>query len=347
MDEAHILEDLLGVESPSGREATACLVFAEHARQLGFRVRFDRTGNALATMGSGTPHTMFLGHIDTVPGTWPVRMEDGILHGRGAVDAKGALVAGLVAAARVGPMTAGTRTVVAAVGEECDSRGALELLRNPAPDALIVGEPSGWNRVAIGFRGRRTGIFRATSPVSHVSSPEPGSLDRAVDVASGLRASLKAAGGTGLFASASARIFRWMHEARPFDEGTEFEIDLRTPVGFDHDLLVRAAPEIEWASPLDAVLVNKNNGVVRSLVAGIRTMGGQPEYLCKAGTSDMNHAASRWAIPMASYGPGDPTLDHSREERISLSELSRSVAVLHDAFLRLNVLGASPRVQVC
>ena len=35
---------------------------------------------------------MLLGHQDTVPGRIPVRMEDGRLFGRGAVDAKGCLL---------------------------------------------------------------------------------------------------------------------------------------------------------------------------------------------------------------------------------------------------------------
>jgi len=140
MDELRLLLDLVEVPSPSGDEGAACDVFLARATRLGFRAERDAVGNVIATIGSGGPHTMFLGHIDTVPGFWPVRFESGSLSGRGVVDAKGALAAALLAAARLGLDGPGTRTVVAAVGEETDSRGAQHLLRCDPPDALLVGE---------------------------------------------------------------------------------------------------------------------------------------------------------------------------------------------------------------
>jgi len=135
MDELRLLLDLVEVPSPSGDEGAACDVFLARATRLGFRAERDAVGNVIATIGSGGPHTMFLGHIDTVPGFWPVRFESGSLSGRGVVDAKGALAAALLAAARLGLDGPGTRTVVAAVGEETDSRGAQHLLRCDPPAA--------------------------------------------------------------------------------------------------------------------------------------------------------------------------------------------------------------------
>ncbi|MGI0129220.1 MAG: M20/M25/M40 family metallo-hydrolase, partial [Thermoplasmata archaeon] len=60
--------------------------------------------------------------MDTVEGRRPARRRGGKVHGRGAVDAKGALAAALCAGERFsGP---GELTIVAAVGEETDGRGA-------------------------------------------------------------------------------------------------------------------------------------------------------------------------------------------------------------------------------
>ena len=55
----------------------------------GLRSIVDVAGNAVGVIGSGPKSIVLLGHIDTVPGDIPVRIENGILHGRGAVDAKG------------------------------------------------------------------------------------------------------------------------------------------------------------------------------------------------------------------------------------------------------------------
>lgn len=335
MDELRLLLDLVEVPSPSGDEGAACDVFLARATRLGFRAERDAVGNVIATIGSGGPHTMFLGHIDTVPGFWPVRFESGSLSGRGVVDAKGALAAALLAAARLGLDGPGTRTVVAAVGEETDSRGAQHLFRRDPPDALLVGEPSGWNRVAVGYRGRRAGRFHATCVPSHASSPTPGALDRAVAAAARIQSFVAARARAGMFDSPTARVVRWAHEARVDEESASFEVDVRASKGFDWAALAAASPDVRWSPPVEGVLVGKGNPAVRALVAGIRDHGGRPGYLLKAGTSDMNLAARAWDIPMASYGPGDPRLDHGPLERLPIVEFLRSVDVLESAFRRL------------
>jgi LysW-gamma-L-lysine carboxypeptidase len=49
----------------------------------------------------------------------------------------------------------------------------------------------------------------------------------------------------------------------------------------------------------------------------------------------MNVVAPHWPVPTAAYGPGDSALDHTPEERLSLDEYDRAVAVLTDALTRL------------
>src|SRR6266540_1918462 len=120
MDEVDLLMALVREYSPSGHEAGAVRRFIEAARSLGLTANADAAGNGIARLGSGPPSVMFLGHIDTVEGELPIRLDGRRLYGRGACDAKGALAAALVAAHRHdGP---GEIVIVAAVGEEHDSR---------------------------------------------------------------------------------------------------------------------------------------------------------------------------------------------------------------------------------
>src|SRR3989337_1965520 len=137
VDEADALVRLVRAYSPSGEEAEAVRVFMALASSMGFRAEVDAVGNGIARIGSGLPLVAFLGHIDTVDGELPVREEQGVVYGRGTVDAKGALAAAWLGGSQhAGP---GEVAVIAAVGEEADSRGARHLIPRMKPNACIVG----------------------------------------------------------------------------------------------------------------------------------------------------------------------------------------------------------------
>jgi [amino group carrier protein]-lysine/ornithine hydrolase len=50
--------------------------------------------------------------------------------------------------------------------------------------------------------------------------------------------------------------------------------------------------------------------------------------LIKSGTADMNIVAPLWGCPAVAYGPGDSSLDHTPNEKLSLDDYNRSVQVL-------------------
>ena len=88
-------ETLIGLVdqySPSGGEQSAVRFLVERMQALGYDQAFsDEAGNAVGVIGKGPRQIVLLGHIDTVPGEIAVRVEEGVLYGRGAVDAKGPL----------------------------------------------------------------------------------------------------------------------------------------------------------------------------------------------------------------------------------------------------------------
>ena len=67
---------------------------------------------------------------------------------------------------------------------------------------------------------------------------------------------------------------------------------------------------------------------MRAFLAGIRAAGGQPGFLLKTGTADLNIVAPAWGCPALAYGPGDSALDHTPDEHLSLDEYQRSVEEL-------------------
>src|ERR1700687_1271762 len=115
-DDVALVGGLVAIPSVSRQEQDAVEWLVDRMRERGFRASIDAAGNAVGEIGDGPTHVVLLGHIDTVPGEISVRVEDGELVGRGAVDAKGPLAAFVAAASTPRP---GVRvTVVGAVEEE-------------------------------------------------------------------------------------------------------------------------------------------------------------------------------------------------------------------------------------
>jgi LysW-gamma-L-lysine carboxypeptidase len=72
----------------------------------------------------------------------------------------------------------------------------------------------------------------------------------------------------------------------------------------------------------------KNTQLVRSFLSGIRVQGGEPRFVYKTGTADLNIVAPAWKCPTVVYGPGDSSLDHTPNEHITLEDYSKAVRVL-------------------
>ena len=151
-----LLTGLVSIPSLSTQEQAASTWLVEQMRALGFRRAYvDEVHNAVGEVGpvDAARTRILLGHIDTVPGAIPVRVEgtgdDAVLYGRGTVDAKGPLATFVSAAARVGDAWAAAHDVriivVGAVEEEAaTSRGARHIrarfdgAAEPIPDACLV-----------------------------------------------------------------------------------------------------------------------------------------------------------------------------------------------------------------
>jgi LysW-gamma-L-lysine carboxypeptidase len=87
--------------------------------------------------------------------------------------------------------------------------------------------------------------------------------------------------------------------------------------------------------PIPAWQGEKNNKLVRAFLAGIRATGGQPGFLLKTGTADLNIVAPAWGCPALAYGPGDSSLDHTPAEHLVLAEYHQGVEVLKTVLRQL------------
>ncbi len=189
--EIALLYDMLTIPSYSGRERDLAQYIVEQAQQMGLQASIDEAGNFIATThllenSMNQQPVILLGHMDTVRGHVPVKLQDGELYGRGAVDAKGPLAAFLSATAR---LVRSRRldslqhpvVVIGAVEEEsATSRGARAVVERYRPLACIIGEPSGSQAVTIGYKGRLLVEYCVTRQIQHSAGLHKNSNEVAV-----------------------------------------------------------------------------------------------------------------------------------------------------------------------
>ncbi len=136
----------------------------------------------------GSRHFAFAGHVDVVPpgegwtsGPFLPERRGELLHGRGAVDMKGALAA-MVAASRDIPAEAGTLSLIITGDEEGPAKyGTVALIEHmllvgAIPDLCLVGEPSSAVRLGdtmkIGRRGSVNIWLEVLGSEGHVAYPQ-------------------------------------------------------------------------------------------------------------------------------------------------------------------------------
>jgi [amino group carrier protein]-lysine/ornithine hydrolase len=338
-----LLTSMLAVPSVSGNEGPLATMLAGRLQTAGFDVHTDEAGNVVAAWGDGPQTIALVGHLDTVGGHIDVRREGDVLNGRGAVDAKGPLAAAL-AAVRRQPRDGGRRfIVVGAVDEEGASRGARHLATSmPAPDGLIILEPSGWDAVTIGYKGSLRLRVTVTQPQAHGAGREPSAADRIIDVVRALQDFAHGSSAeAGVFDRIDVRVVRFASEQDGLVDEAGVDVGIRTPPGCDTDALVDLARSAAGAADVavlgsePGIRTDRTSRVARACIRGIRAAGGAPRFKLKTGTADLNILVPAWECPAVAYGPGDSSLDHTPDERISITELKRAVDVLDHALREL------------
>jgi LysW-gamma-L-lysine carboxypeptidase len=269
-----LLHGLVAIQSLSTQESEATAWLAAQMAAAGYdRAYVDAAGNAVGEMGPADARQVVvcLGHIDTVPGDIPVRVEQSeagpVLYGRGSVDAKGPLATATAAVARLGSAWAHEHNlrllVVGAVEEEAASSKGARYIRDrfdgeqePAPTACVIGEPSGWSRVTLGYKGRLLVELDASQPMAHTAGPDLGVATVAVDFWNWLLAyaARRNAGRDKTFDqfSPSLRQLQTSTDAQMYDHVLA-QAGIRLPLDFNPDIFIDALAT--WAEERASVEV--------------------------------------------------------------------------------------------
>ncbi|WP_329051926.1 succinyl-diaminopimelate desuccinylase [Amycolatopsis sp. NBC_01488] len=344
-DPVDLTAALVDVFSVSGAEAELATAVQEALRKQAPHLEVIRNGDAvLARTNLGRASRVVLaGHLDTVPenGNLPSRREgtgdDEILHGLGTVDMKSGDAVFLHLAATL-PSPKHDVTFVFYDNEEVEAvknglgRIERELPEWLAGDLAIVGEPSngvieagcqGTMRVELRLSGKRAHTARAwmgenaihalAEPLRRLAEYSP----RVVDIdgltyREGLQATSVGGGVAGNVVPDSA-VLTVNHRFAPDRDPVAAERHLREVFhGYELsvvDLSPGALPGL--SAPAAAELVTAAGG----------------RAAAKLGWTDVARFAAL-GMPAVNFGPGNPTLAHTKQENVHTAEIRQVTEVL-------------------
>ena len=350
-DSVSFLRDLVAIQSYSGKEENAAGYIVSTMQEIGFNKSFvDQAGNAVGMRlnpnadGKIDRHIVLLGHMDTVKGEIDVRFEDGKLYGRGSVDAKGPL-ATFVAATASANLRPGTQiTVIGAVEEESStSKGARFAAEQYAPDFCVIGEPSGWDGVTIGYKGIIQINYLLERPMGHASGLQSDVPEHAIEFWNTIKNYVNEFndGREKLFDQLIPAIRDFNFYSDGLQDRVKLHASIRLPVGFDCETFTH------WIHSIDdeayvraygyevAYRSGRSNELARTFNKVLRQQDQQPKFKVKTGTCDMNVVGPKWNCPIVAYGPGDSSLDHTPNEHIIVDEYIKAIDVMRQVVEQL------------
>jgi succinyl-diaminopimelate desuccinylase len=339
-DPVALTRALVDIESVSGNEAeiASAVEVALHAAP---HLAVSRLGNTvIARTDLGRPSRVVLaGHLDTVPlaGNFPSTVDGEVIYGCGTSDMK----SGTALALHLAATLAAPRHDVTYFFYDCEeveaARNGLAIVARERPDLLsadlaILLEPTygaveagcqGTLRVVLRTEGRRAhsarswlgvnAIHAAGEPLRRLASYAP----RRVTIdGCEYREGLNAVRITGGVAS------------NVIPDGCEIEVNYRfAPDRSEAEARTHLA-EVFDGYPLEvtdsapSALPGLSAPPAREFLAAV----GRPPA-AKLGWTDVARFAAL-GIPALNYGPGDPNLAHTREERVEIPKIVSGATVL-------------------
>ena len=341
------LVEALRIYSPPGKEEQIANYLYKLMSNMTFHeVYIDDVGNVHAIHGKG-PTLLLAGHMDTVPGYIPVRVSGDIIYGRGAVDAKGPLLAmifGVDKAINSEVNIPFKIHIAALVDEEGESKGAKYLIENNVKfDYAIICEPTNTIGVVVECRGSAHYKLECKGLGGHASSPQVGdsALEKILTVL--LRIRELTNGNKGVTITPTA-IESKSDAINKLPEYAYAILDVRysTGISFNElsEILDRIARELGCnvqllSEPTPPLKVKVTNPVVRAIVRGILRLGKKPLLMKKTGTNDAN-LLQIICKNIVVYGPGDSKLAHSNTEAISIKDFITGIDVYYYSILELS-----------
>ena len=385
-DQKQMVEFLCGlVRTPSFscQEGAVAERIADQMRTVGFRdVAQDRIGNVVGRIGNGGGPVLLLdGHMDTVGvsdrSAWKhdpfgAAIENGVLHGLGACDMKGALAAMIYAGKLLienhVPLKGGLIVACVVQEEPCEGLAVRVLIEEEGirPNWVVLGEPSSMT-VARGQRGRVELEVTAHGRACHASQPDLG--DNAVYSAARLIFGIEILAGNlsndRFLGPGSLAVTQIQSEAgsrNVIPDRCSFVVDRRLTLGESE---AKALAEVQAVIAREQVradvrvleyrstsftgyqavqratfpawITDENHLLVQAMERAVREeLSVRPKMSQFPFSTDGAYTAGVAGIPTVGLGPGDEKLAHTADDQVRLDDVfgaARVYAALAAALL--------------
>ena len=344
-----LLRDLISIPSLTGEEAEAADYVEAHVQSAGLDV-WRQDDNVSFALGDGDDVLLLNTHLDVVPPSSdhpydpfdPV-VEDGVLYGRGSVDAKASGAAmttallSLMANGWAPPASGQVRVALTTYEEGGGMRNGLQNVRPELPDvsAAIIGEPTGL-APCVAQKGLLILKIHAHGTSAHAGRPHLGTnaISRAMQALQQIEAiTLDRADPHVGAPSISATTIEGGTARNVIPEHCVVALDIRTTPAYTHDEIIATVNDAVADVSGIEVEVYSNRFFPCGTPSGARI-----QQACEAASGAApigSPTASDWIfvrdIPAVKMGPGDSSRSHTGGERIPVAEVERAVTVYRDA----------------
>jgi succinyl-diaminopimelate desuccinylase len=353
-DLLQLAAELVDIPSVSRHEAALCDRVERDLRARPF-LQVERTGDTVVarTRFGRARRVLLAGHLDTVPPFGPggARVEGEALYGLGAVDMKGGLAVLLSLTGELEHAAVDATFVFYACEEiERHADALIDMARRRpevlSADAAVLGEPTG-GVVEAGCQGTLRAVLHVGGRRAHTARPWQGvnavhRLGPALEVLRRYRPREVVVDGCTYAEQLQAVAVTGGVAGNVVPDAAELTVNFRFAPGRSaeeadkelHRMFAAAVGDGDRWELLDAAAgapPGLGHPVLESLV---RASGAPPR--AKVGWTDVATLAAI-GVPAANFGPGDPLLAHTADEKVTAGELEGARAVLaqvlHDGAL--------------
>ncbi len=351
IDPVELAAELIRIESISGHEGELADFLIKTLRRF-TAVERGPLGAVIAEIRHGEgPTIVFEGHMDTVPagdeGAWSVppfsgEEKQGYIWGRGAVDMKGAVAAQIAAAAAYREQVRGTLYLIYVSHEETAEGAVLDRVLDAidVPDLVVLGEPTDL-RLGLGHRGRAVIKLLARGKTAHASMPNLGqnAINLMVrQLPKALSRSLPSDPllGNGTHTPTSIYTPTW---GPIIPDRCIVEIDRRVVIGETRDSVLATYKDLDLEAAIAREELRCYTGETLTVehfypawyfdpaegfVQWAWHALDHPPFRIWRFSTDGVVSAGTYELPTLGYGPGDETLAHQPDERVSVGDIARA-----------------------
>ena len=351
--EKDFLKKLITIESYSGNEKEIINYLKEFFEKNQIKCNIDPVGNIIAEIGAGSNCLILSSHVDTISEPMEFHEDDEKIYGRGAVDDKGTTAAMILSLLKYKDQKLEKKIkYIGIVQEETSLKGMKSLIdRKIEADGAIFGEPTN-NKIAVAYKGRLLYEISLINPQgtmhsSHMNNDKnPILLVYKVWEQINNTLTKEYLGKTPFFSVIpNLTVIKTHNESNVIPDRCDFSIDIRIPPGIKIDEIKNKIKDIfekyqkDFSIKIEYIIlsdvpgyrINNDEEIVQiSKTALKNVLKSDPKLLRKTGTNFMNLFGTALNIPTISIGPGDPKLEHTKNEHIEIQQFLEAIKIYEE-----------------